>query len=164
MPYPFNLGELCAAVGARRGRRLRVAPQPSTRARGGPCGVWVALADEDIIFIDQRTSSLHQEQIGLHEIGHILCRHDETATPAADFARILLPGLDPEMVQRVLGRTSYDTRQEQEAEMIATLLGERIRVRPDGSTGLEGVTGAEATDALRSLGIALGGKGPHLSW
>jgi hypothetical protein len=119
--------------------------------------MWVSLPDEDIIFVEQRTSPLHQDQIGLHEIGHILCRHDAESL-GADYARQVMPDLDPNMVLRVLGRTSYDAPQEREAELVATLIGERIRPKPAGGTGFEGVHGGEAAAALRMLTKALGGK------
>jgi hypothetical protein len=39
---------------------------------------------------------------------------------------MLLPDLDPSMVQHVLGRTSYPIWAEQEAEMIASLILARV--------------------------------------
>jgi hypothetical protein len=35
----------------------------------------VAFDDEDVIVIDRRTSGLHRQHIGLHEIGHIVAGH-----------------------------------------------------------------------------------------
>jgi hypothetical protein len=158
IPDPFDLESLCEAVSEQRGRRLRITVRQLTATRSAPCGMWIAMADEDVIVIEQHTSSLHQDQIGLHEIGHILCDHHESGTGLArrDALR-LLPSLDPQMVQRVLGRTSYDLPQEQEAEMVATLLGERIR----GRNVLPAVWAGDprsAVDGLGKLTEALGGR------
>jgi hypothetical protein len=67
----------------------------------------IGLEHEDIILEEQRTSAPHQEHIALHEIGHILCGHDDAATGLGrEEALRLMPSLDPDMVRRVLGRTS----------------------------------------------------------
>ncbi len=164
IPDPFDLQALCEIVGRRRGRRLRVAHQQLGAGRGVPCGMWIALADEDIIVIEQNTSSLHQEQIGLHEIGHILCDHGhrEAGTtgldglaPGRDEVHQLMPDLDPAMIQRVLGRSSYELPQEREAEMVATLLGERVRARATKGRA----KGPSAQGGLAKLTEALGGGG-----
>ncbi|MBB5122115.1 hypothetical protein AF335_08720 [Streptomyces eurocidicus] len=59
----------------------------------------------------------------------------------------LLPDLSPQLIQRLLGRASYTTRQEQEAEMLATLLRIRASTLPETGTP-QGVLGR--------LGAALG--------
>ena len=41
----------------------------------------------------------------------------------------LFPGLSADMVKRVLGRTSYNDVEEQEAEMIASLVSEQVHRR-----------------------------------
>lgn len=158
IPEPFDIEVLCEAIGERRGRRLRVAPYPLATGRGSPCGMWVSMKDEDIIMIEQRTSSLHQQHIGLHEIGHILCDHGANSSLGLESAVRLMPNLDPEMVQRVLSRSSYDFPQEQEAEMIASLLGERIGVRSHGRRRATRTSDQSQTGvALRKLTEAFGG-------
>ncbi|UQI45537.1 hypothetical protein M1P56_14855 [Streptomyces sp. HU2014] len=59
----------------------------------------------------------------------------------------LLPDLSPQLIQRLLGRASYTTRQEQEAEMLATLLRIRASTLPETGT---------PQDVLGRLGAALG--------
>lgn len=41
-----------------------------------------------------------------------------------------MPNLSPELVRRVLGRTTYTEVEEREAELVATLLAQRV-VRPE---------------------------------
>jgi hypothetical protein len=43
--------------------------------------------------------------------------------------RLLLPALDLDVIRRVIGRTSYSAVEEQEAEMIASLVLDRVELR-----------------------------------
>jgi hypothetical protein len=76
---------------------------------------------------EQRTSRLHQEHIIAHEIGHLLCDHEPVSGLDDRTASTLMPSLDPRMIRRILGRRSgYPVPQEQQAEMIASLLLQRF--------------------------------------
>lgn len=106
---PLELGELCAAVGKLRGRRLSV----HYRAlRPGLFGFSFPSPTEprDFILAADNTSRLHQEHIVLHELGHVLAGHlDESGSTAE------------------VHSGSGDAGQEREwvAESIATVLAER---------------------------------------
>ncbi|MFS8104944.1 hypothetical protein LFM09_48370 [Lentzea alba] len=139
VPKPFTIEALCAKVSAGRGRTLYLHPLPYTGAADLPCGMWVSTDKADHIFHARGASALHQQNIILHEIGHMLCDHsladDENGLTA------LLGDLDPAMVRRVLLRTRYSTPEEQEAEMVAALIREQAgwtagSGRPDGALGL----------------------------
>ena len=121
VPSPFDLDAFCAEVADRRGRPLRRHAVPGLSA-DAPCGLWVGTDKADHVFYDPGTSPLHAEHIVLHELAHILSGHSGAD---AGLAR-LFPDLDPATVRRVLGRVSYTTAQEREAEMMASL----IRGRP----------------------------------
>ncbi|MCY0950039.1 toxin [Streptomyces sp. H27-S2] len=124
LPEVADLAELCRHLGEVRQRPITLVPMrmPSSH----PCGMWVAARDEDLIFHDANTTGAHQEHIVLHELGHIICCHrgagglDETAS------RLLFPNLDPALVRDMLLRAAYDDVQEQEAEIIAYLLAQRM--------------------------------------
>jgi hypothetical protein len=121
IPEPFDLDAFCGEIAARRGRPLLRTPVPGLSAEA-PCGLWIGTAQADHVFYDPGTSPLHAEHIVLHELAHILSGHSGVtgAVPA------LFPDLDPATVTRVLGRVSYTSAQEREAEMMASL----IRGRP----------------------------------
>lgn len=59
----------------------------------------------------------------LHELAHMLFDHhrlsEETDGPAME---ALLPDLAPHLRERLLSRADFNTRQEQEAEMLASLI------------------------------------------
>jgi hypothetical protein len=122
MPVPFDARTLCETVAARRGRPIRLVPMDGLT---GVCGLWVATAATDLICYEQVTTPPHQEHIILHELGHLLCDHNRDA--AALGAHELLPDLDPEMVQRVLGRAGYTSEEEREAELLASMIREQAR-------------------------------------
>ncbi|WP_283134541.1 hypothetical protein [Rhizohabitans arisaemae] len=146
IPRPFDLTKLCVELARRRGRPLIVAPMefPSP----GPGGLWIAGDTTDYIFHEQATSRFHQEHIVLHEIGHMICRHEASRSrpdprgaqgppgppqpPAMDaaHARVLFPHLDPAVVGRLLARTRYSTEEEREAEMIASLILQQAEWAP----------------------------------
>lgn len=87
-----------------------------------PSGLCVSTNAGDYIFYESQTSALHQEHIILHEVGHLLCEHRAASVSREEISDLLLPDLDPSMVQRVLGRTCHPVWAEQEAEIIASLI------------------------------------------
>ncbi|MCE7006440.1 hypothetical protein LWC34_26960 [Kibdelosporangium philippinense] len=119
IPQPFDLVTFCAHVSELRGRRLELKPIPGLSA-SAPCGMWVSLADVDYVLYEPATSKLHSEHIILHELAHMLCDH--RLSMDSSVLRKLLPSISPDVVRRVLGRVDYATEQEQEAEMLASLI------------------------------------------
>ena len=69
---------------------------------------------------------MHREHIILHELGHLLCEHQPTEVIDQEVVAQLFPHLNPAVVQRVLGRTTYTAIEEQEAEMLASLVRGRV--------------------------------------
>ncbi|WP_410818975.1 hypothetical protein [Micromonospora sp. 050-3] len=125
VPEPFDIQKLCDALGERRGRPIHLVPikLPAHTV----CGMCVPTGDFDAIFFEQDTSPLHQMLIIGHELGHLLAGHQATEVLDADASRLLLPDLDPQLVQRSLGRSNYAAAEEREAEMIGSLLLRRVR-------------------------------------
>jgi IrrE N-terminal-like domain len=129
LPHPFDVRVLISRVAAQRNRPIRLVPMSG--GDGGVLGLWVATRSGDIIFYEQNTTPPHQEHIILHELSHVLCNHYPAQLSTTEHMRILLPDLDPAMVQRILGRTTYLAVEEQEAELMATLIRQRAQ-RADG--------------------------------
>ena len=125
VPNPFDINDFCRVISARRGRALHLVPK---QTRLGPCGVWLSLPDVDYVFYEPETSQLHREHIILHELGHLLCEHQPTEVIDDEVITQLFPDLNPTVVHRVLGRTTYTAVEEQEAEMVASLVRERVEL------------------------------------
>ncbi|MEV7616647.1 toxin [Streptomyces sp. NPDC089799] len=124
LPEVADVAELCRHLGEVRGRPIILVPMQMPASH--PCGMWVAAREEDLIFYDANTTSAHQEHIILHELGHIICCHRGAGGLDEAAARLLFPDLDPELVRDMLLRATYDDVQEQEAEIIAYLLSQRL--------------------------------------
>ncbi|PZT70130.1 toxin [Streptomyces sp. SW4] len=124
LPRLCDVTELCRHLGEVRGRPITLVPMQMPASH--PCGMWVAARDEDLIFYDANTTSAHQEHIILHELGHIICCHRGAGWLDEATARLLFPNLDPDLVRDMLLRATYDDVQEQEAEIIAYLLSQRL--------------------------------------
>lgn len=144
LPNPFSVSALCDSIATMRGRALYLHPlEKPAGVLDMPCGMWVATDSADHVFFEQQTSTFHQDHIILHELAHMICGHtiamltDEFDAAADDGG---------EVVQRALLRTSYNTAQEQEAELVATLLLERAKE----------ISGRSVTESERRLGKALG--------
>lgn len=95
-------------------------------------------ASVDYVFYEAQTTPLHREHIVLHELGHILFGHHSLEGEEADGGAPV-----------VLGRTNYTTRQEQEAEMLASMI--RIRTANAGPP-----SAARARGTLARLESAMG--------
>lgn len=152
---PLDVEELCRALGKKRGRPIVLKPAPLEKP--GPSGLWVDTPDIDIILYQQETTRLHQEQIILHEVGHIIVADDEAEEDEAeapdDFVdgwATLLPVLDPKLVRRVARRCSYDSDEECSVELSATIILEW-------SSMLRGASLSE-DPAVRRVEAALGDR------
>ncbi|MFD9794625.1 ParH-like protein [Streptomyces sp. NPDC059070] len=117
LPVPFDAFELIAAAAEQRGRPIELMPMPW--APGVPCGLLVSAGQADYIAYAADTSVLHRQHILVHELSHLLCGHEGTLSAE------LTPHLASDLVHRVLGRTVYAEPQEQEAELLASLIIQR---------------------------------------
>jgi hypothetical protein len=124
-----------------------------TSGRPGPCGLWIAAPGGDYIFYEAETTPLHQAHIVLHELAHLLCGHQSAHVLEPELLRSLVPDLDPSVLERVLRRASYDTEQEQEAELLASMLLQQLA-----STEPASPIDADAQAALEQLGRSLGAQ------
>lgn len=136
VPRPFGARELCRRLSEHRGRPIRLMAYPIERP--GPFGLWLATDETDVIVYQSRTTPAHQEHIILHEVGHIIAGHEGESD---------------------LRRSSYDSRQEREAELIATIL-QAWAGRSDGlGERDEPGTDPGRAAALERMGPALSGGG-----
>ena len=118
---PFDVQDFCVRLGNKRGRPIRLLPH--SLPVPGPCGLWLATTNFDLVMYQAEATTGHQEHIILHELGHIISDHpgDESDD---DFLEYLLPALPSAAVRRALRRTGYDADHEREAELVATVIKE----------------------------------------
>ena len=119
IPEPFEVEGFLARLAAARGRPLELLPVAA--GADVPCGLLVSTDSADYIFHPADAVPLHARHIVFHEVGHLLGDHG-----GGSAAPVLFPDLSPELVRRVLGRTTYSDAQEREAEILATLIARRV--------------------------------------
>ncbi|HEY8745829.1 MAG TPA: hypothetical protein VIU62_22305 [Chloroflexota bacterium] len=130
LPTPFDVDVFCANLAAQRGRPIVLLPM---RRVGEVTGMWIGLSTVDIIAYSRATSRLHQEHIIVHEISHVLCGHQPALSDVDVAACSFLDGeidlLDVEIGarQHVLYRGPYTSEEEQEVEVLASLIMERMQ-------------------------------------
>ncbi|MFI1168945.1 toxin-antitoxin system, toxin component [Streptomyces sp. NPDC020801] len=118
---------LCEAMSRRRGRPvlLRMAAFPA----GTASGLWLDMADQDLVLVEERTAPDHQLVILGHELWHMTaghCGHHVDGVTVA--ARLLGDGADLRAaVQRVAARSRFDLAEEEAAETFGLLLASKCR-------------------------------------
>ncbi len=124
LPVPFDARAFCQMLESRRGRPILLRPMDMGRGRKAR-GLWLATDWADFILYEQATTPLHQQHIIFHELAHILCDHQPVQVVQEGMSTALFPDLDMERIQVVMRRSAYLVQEEQEAEMVATLLLKR---------------------------------------
>jgi len=120
LPRPFDVNLFLDQLERLRGRRIDLHPVADTS--GGPCGLWVKEVGRDVIAYAAGTSPLHQSHIILHECGHMIGDHRTGCALNVSEVQQLAPFVRPELIQHMFARSTYNLREEQEAEMIAYLI------------------------------------------
>lgn len=126
---PFDLAAFQRSLSRHRGRPVTLVP--IAMRTDSPSGVWIAADDADYVFYESATLPLHQLHIILHEVGHMLLDHHGAEAPDHTHWQRLFPHLSPDLVRTVMGRTSYDSDEEQAAEEFAWLACEYAGLTPN---------------------------------
>jgi hypothetical protein len=153
LPHRFSTRELRDAITALRGKPIVLKPLNTLGAVDAPCGIRLETPTVDLLFYEEGTSVHHQRHILTHELCHVYCDHPGSLEVDAEAARAL--GVNPTLVMRMSGRTSYSTADELEAETMATIIRQRIyreRETPARQPG----RGSDSWDALFSQPIKKG--------
>lgn len=132
----WELPAFCSAVATYRDRPIELVAHDLPNE--GPDGIFQPLRSVDVIIYDRNTTVLHQEQIILHELGHLLLGHKGTSVtgalpPALTATLGSAPdgeGGEGDDLEAPLHRDTYNDRQELEAEYAASILSRHIGRRP----------------------------------
>lgn len=119
LPIPFDVHVLAETIAARRDRPIVLQPQS---LGDGVSGAWVASPEVDIVFYEEHAAPLHQQHVILHELAHIVCGH--AGVPLAALESLLA---GPSSPLRGRNRESYRSPDEWEAEVLASLILERVQ-------------------------------------
>ncbi|GAA4762390.1 hypothetical protein GCM10023329_04820 [Streptomyces sanyensis] len=151
-------GALCGVMSRRRGRPVsyRMASFPP----GTASGLWLDMAEQDLIVVEERTAPDHQLVILGHELWHMNAGHcSHHVEGAAVAARLLSDEADLQAtVRQVAARSRSDAAEEREAESFGLLLGSKCRAWLPGSPG----RGPVRRDGLAGrIEASLGYRGPQ---
>jgi hypothetical protein len=165
LPDPFDVEAFIASLARERGRPIDL--MPVTAQPNLPCGLVITTDHADWIVYRADTTAVHRQHILLHEAAHLVCGHAEadlmggagaeagtsagTGTEAgigagAAAASSLMPHLSPDLIRSVLGRTVYSEPDEREAELVASLILQRVQRR--GRRGARTERGSSRLDAV----------------
>ncbi|MET7296191.1 toxin-antitoxin system, toxin component [Streptomyces griseoloalbus] len=165
LPVPARPADLyaalCEGMSRRRGRpvRFRTAVFPP----GTASGLWLDMADQDLVVIEERTAPDHQLVILGHELWHMKAGHRGHEVEGARVAARLLDEAPDEdalraTVLKVAARTRFDLAEEKEAEAFGLLLASKCRTWLTGSSP----RGPVQRDHLAGrIGASLGYLGPQ---
>lgn len=139
-----DIVRLIERISGHRGRPIRLVPV-EMRAFD-PYGLWFATVDTDFICYEANTSKHHQEHIIAHELGHMICCHRGVVRPDAKTMNLLFPDLSPDLIRDLLRRTGYSDVEEEEAEIMASLIkaiaaNHAVSLSPGVLGGLESALG-----------------------
>lgn len=136
IPDPWDARALVDHVADRRDRPIVLTPVPAQALDDKVCGLWVNTANEDLLLYSEEAPRWHSDIVIGHELSHMLLGHDLPAAGAAPAFAVdpltlaeWLPNLDPAAVTMVMGRSSYSSSHEFEAEYLATLMLDRASGR-----------------------------------
>lgn len=121
-----------------RGRPIRVV-EFADLVNDTVCGLWLVTDETDIILHAPSSSPLYAQQIILHELAHMILRHDQG--PAIVASASLLPEMPNTTVKRMLAREHFDDDTELAAEILADLLASSIRTSTAPRTAFSRVFG-----------------------
>jgi hypothetical protein len=118
---------LCEGMSKRRGRpvEFRMAAFPA----GTASGLWLDMADRDLVVVEERTTPDHQLVILGHELWHMNAGHSSHHVAGAVVAARLLTedGDLGAAVRNVAARTRSHLAEETDAESFGLLLGSKCR-------------------------------------
>ncbi|AZP23627.1 toxin-antitoxin system, toxin component [Streptomyces aquilus] len=149
---------LCEAMSRRRGRPVHF--RTSAFPVGTASGLWLDMADQDLVVVEERTAPDHQLVILGHELWHMQAGHSSHHVEgAAVAARMLSDDADLRAaVLKVAARSRFDQEDEKEAERFGLLLASKCRTWLDGSS----VRGPVQRDRLAGrIEASLGYLGPQ---
>lgn len=152
VPQPFNLDAFAAAVGKKLGTAVELRDLPADPRLAAVSGAWLSTGRAEIISLEPGTSGWHRNLIALHEFGHLLSNHPSDPDWDPEHAAKYLTTLGAGTQNRVRFRHAqdgYSESEEDEAEMIASIILDRADIGPPPDVLDSGGLLSRLTEALR---------------
>lgn len=125
LPADTTLDALISRIQRVRGRRIVVVETPALSGKK-ICGLWIPREDVDVVYHAETSGTLHRQQMILHELAHMVLRHDEEEDAGWRGVHIFQQ-ISGEVVERALARGDFRTDLELTAEYLADYFAAVIR-------------------------------------
>ena len=125
LPSHVTLESLIEHIQVVRNRRI-VIIETEKLAGKKICGLWIPREDVDVVYHSVTRGQLHRQQMILHELSHMILRHDEQEGATWQGIKVFNE-LSGEMVAKALARGDFRSDLEATAEHLADLLAGAIR-------------------------------------
>ena len=125
LPPLVTLESLIAQVERLRGRRIVIIESEKLTGKK-ICGLWIPKEQVDVVYHSVTKGKLHHQQLILHELSHMILRHDECDGATWQGIRIFQE-LSGDVVSKALARGDFRSDLEAAAEHLADLLAAAIR-------------------------------------
>lgn len=135
-----TLESVTAAVERIRGKPTVYKPVDWLHGTGAT-GLWLPFDDVDEVLHVRTESELYRSQILLHELSHMILRHDRIFAAAAKGLGLTAGDYTDRAVSHAWARTTANNEYEVAAEALADELAAVIRSRPTEPAWFEGVLG-----------------------
>ena len=122
MPEPWSIDALIDDVSEVLGLEIQVQEVPHQALADSPCGMTFICSGLAILVVAEGSPKWHRELVICHELAHMLLGHQSGEKPPWELLREWFPSFNPDVVEMMFGRTTFDTRDEREAELLATLM------------------------------------------
>lgn len=133
VPIGGDLEDLVEHVARSRGRSVCLLPTDVVPE--APSGVWVATDKADYIAFPSDAPPTRRAAIICHELAHMLLGHAPQEGGPQALARLAAPAIAPDVAARFLLRHHYVSREEREAETLATRLVAALTYGQDAPQG-----------------------------
>lgn len=125
LPEDVTLDSLVRHVEEARGRQIVIVE--SAKLSGKKiCGLWIPRPEKDVIYHSVTRGPLHKQQMVLHEVSHMVLRHDEAADAAWQGIAVFRE-VSGEVVDKALARGDFRCDLEVTAEHLADFFAAAIR-------------------------------------
>lgn len=125
LPVHVTLETLVQHLEKLRGRTIKIVQSEQLTGKT-ICGLWIPRETVDVIYHSAARGKLHRQQLILHELSHMILRHDEHEAATSQGIQVFQE-LSGELVAKALARGDFRSGLEAAAEHLADLLAAAIR-------------------------------------
>lgn len=125
LPAHVTLESLIGHIEELRGRPIKIVQSENLSGKT-ICGLWIPREHTDVVYHSAARGKLHRQQMILHELSHMILRHDEYQEATWQGVSVFRE-LSGEMVAKALARGDFRSDLEAAAEHLADLLAAAIR-------------------------------------